>query len=49
MITVLHGDARDPFGGSGTTGIVADRLGRNAVIDRPQSEVYRDGAGSFAG
>ena len=26
------GTVLDPFGGAGTTGLVADRLGRNAVL-----------------
>lgn len=49
------GTVLDPFGGSGTTGLVADRLGRNAVLIELNSEyaemarrrVLRDG-GLFA-
>lgn len=28
----LGGTVLDPFGGAGTTGLVADRLGRNAIL-----------------
>jgi DNA modification methylase len=31
----------DPFGGAGTTGLVADRLGRNAVLIELNSD-YAD-------
>lgn len=37
-VTILQGDCRtvlkslDPFGGAGTTGLVADRLQRNAIL-----------------
>lgn len=34
-VRILNGDCRtvlDPFGGAGTTGLVADRLQRNAVL-----------------
>ena len=31
--TILAGGAvLDPFGGAGTTGLVADRMGRNAIL-----------------
>lgn len=29
---VFDGVVLDPFGGAGTTGLVADRLGRNAIL-----------------
>jgi DNA modification methylase len=49
------GTVLDPFGGSGTTGLVADRLGRNAVLielnpeyaEMARRRVLRDG-GMFA-
>ena len=28
----VPGTVLDPFGGAGTTGLVADRLGRNAIL-----------------
>jgi DNA modification methylase len=49
------GTVLDPFGGAGTTGLVADRLGRNAILielkpeyaDMAQRRI-RDDAGMFA-
>ena len=32
MIKIIQGNCLDPFGGSGTTGIVASNLNRNAIL-----------------
>ena len=47
----MLGTVLDPFGGAGTTGLVADRLGRNATLielnplyaDMSERRIYRDG------
>jgi len=49
------GTVLDPFGGAGTTGLVADRLGRNAILIELSADYaamakdrLRDDAGMFA-
>jgi hypothetical protein len=51
----IPGTVLDPFGGAGTTGLVADRLGRNAILIELNEEYARiarqrveDDAGMFA-
>jgi 16S rRNA G966 N2-methylase RsmD len=38
---IVGGTVLDPFGGAGTTGLVADRLGRNAILIE-LNETYAD-------
>ena len=51
----IDGTVLDPFGGAGTTGMVADRLGRNAILIELNPEYaamaerrFRNDAGMFA-
>jgi len=43
------GTVLDPFGGAGTTGLVADRLGRNAVLIELNGEYRKMAAGRIQG